>query len=281
MAIARNEVHMADGVTFGTAAASPHAPNRAPLTVAAQLALVAALLSPLWLTALYAWQRSADRAHGSLRRWQDATSPAQRRLLLPIKALVWAAAQHMDSRLPPQLSQKRGHALVPSEEEDAEATAAQGAGGTVGAEAALGRELRPARESEPWHAEMLTASHVRATEVGASQLPGHSADREQHKHIASLHDCAKSLACAAPGRGGGSSGTGCLRGVCVAEATACLPSSGLPPVALASGAEAQRRTLQEPQVYCLHFLIYCTTASAKPTNLAAAPGAAPTFEIIY
>ena len=149
------------GVSFGNAAPSPHpapsAPLLAPLLAsAAHLVLVLALLSPLWLTALYAWQRAAARSYGSLRGWQDATPPAYRGLLLPLKALVWSAARHVDSRLPPRLSQARGHALVPSEEEAADVEAA-------GTDAA---GTDPAAAS--WHAGMLAAlapTYARATEA--------------------------------------------------------------------------------------------------------------------
>ena len=138
------------GVSFGNAAPSPQAAPSAPLLApllanVAHFLLVLVLLAPLWLTALYAWQRSAARTHGSLRRWQDATPPAHRRLLLPLKALVWATARHVDSRLPPRLSQARGHALVPSEEDAADVEA--------GSTAAAGTD--PAAAS--WHAGMLAA----------------------------------------------------------------------------------------------------------------------------
>lgn len=138
------------GVSFGNAAPSPQAATSAPLLApllasVAHFLLVLVLLSPLWLTALYAWQRAAARTHGSLRRWQDASPPAHRRLLLPLKALVWAASRHVDSRLPPRLSQARGHALVPSEEDAADVEA--------GSTAAAGTD--PAAAS--WHAGMLAA----------------------------------------------------------------------------------------------------------------------------
>ena len=138
------------GVSFGNTAPSPQAAPSAPLLApllasVAHFLLVLVLLSPLWLTALYAWQRAAARTHGSLRRWQDATPPAHRRLLLPLKAFVWAAARHVDSRLPPRLSQARGHALVPSEEDAADVEA--------GSTAAAGTD--PAAAS--WHAGMLAA----------------------------------------------------------------------------------------------------------------------------
>jgi len=152
------------GVSFGNAAPSPlpapSAPLLAPLLASvAHFLLVLVLLSPLWLTALYAWQRAAARRHGSLREWQDATPPAHRGLLLPLKALVWAAARHVDSRLPPRLSQARGHALVPSEEDvvDVEAT---------GTDAAC---TDPAAAS--WHAGMLAAlapTYARATEAAVT-----------------------------------------------------------------------------------------------------------------
>ena len=158
------------GVSFGTPAALPHPASSAPLlpiaAAAAHFLLVLGLLSPLWLTGLYAWQRAAARRHGSLRGWQDATPPAHRGLLLPLKALAWAAARHVDSRLPPQLSQAHGHALVASEEEEAEAEVT--GAGTTGL--SLERELQPARETEPWYAEMLAASYARATEATASDI---------------------------------------------------------------------------------------------------------------
>ena len=152
------------GVSFGNAAPSPHpapsTPLLAPLLASvAHFLLVLVLLSPLLLTALYAWQRAAARMHGSLREWQAATPPAHRGLLLPLKALVWAAARHVDSRLPPRLSQARGHALVPSEEDAADVEA-------VGTDAA---GTDPAAAS--WHAGMLAAlapTYARATEAAVA-----------------------------------------------------------------------------------------------------------------
>ena len=55
-----------------------------------KLVLGLALLSPLWLTILYAWQRGGERAHGTLEGWQDATPTKHRLWLVPAKRLAWS-----------------------------------------------------------------------------------------------------------------------------------------------------------------------------------------------
>ena len=108
------------GVAFGS-----DEPSHSSITIQLlQLLLVLLLLTPLWMTAIYAWQREGERAHGTLQAWQDATPAAQRAVVSPAKALAWALVHRIRGSMPLQIRQAtgglQGHRLVAADEEAAD-----------------------------------------------------------------------------------------------------------------------------------------------------------------
>lgn len=154
------------GVAFGSDESS-HLSIVIPIL---KLLLVLLLLTPLWLTAVYAWQRTGERAHGTLQAWQDATPVARRAVVAPAKALAWAFVHRVRGSMPLQIRQAtgglQGHRLVAADEAAADEAEYE----------AEGARRRMRATPEPVHAESLARSLAAA--AAASAAAACTVDRE-------------------------------------------------------------------------------------------------------
>lgn len=160
-----------------------------------QLFLALLLLTPLWLTAVYAWQRAGERANGTLQAWQNATPVAQYAVVAPAKAMAWALVHRTRGSMPLQIRQAtgglHGHRLVAADEAAADEAESETKGMRRGVRAS----------PEPDHAESL--AKCRAAAAAAATAAARTDDRApMPREVASALDAATSAE-AEPARCGG------------------------------------------------------------------------------